>query len=117
MFSLSSPSGVDLPQPRWSKRTTRQNFGSKNRRCIGEIPAPGPPWKKMTGAPPGLPDSSTCSVWSSETGSRNVRYGSISGKSGGMGGVYLRGLAREAHDGPVRKADRGDQGRADGDEE
>ena len=51
--------GVERPEPRWSKRITRQNDGSKKRRWIGEIPAPGPPWKKTTGLPAGFPACST----------------------------------------------------------
>ena len=41
-----------------------QGAGSKNRRCTGVAPAPGPPCKNTTGIPSGFPDCSqyiTCS--------------------------------------------------------
>ena len=35
-----------LPHPRWSKSTMRYAFGSKNRRCDGSVPTPGPAVKE-----------------------------------------------------------------------
>ena len=58
MLASSDAYGVLLPHPRWSKFTTRYFRGWKNRRCFGSEPPPGPPWRKITGLPPGLPLSS-----------------------------------------------------------
>ena len=58
VFSSRLAYGVLLPQPRWSKRTMRYVSGSKKRRSFGSVPPPGPPWRKTTGLPFGLPLSS-----------------------------------------------------------
>jgi len=55
VFSVSPPRGVLSPDPRWSKQRIRNRAASKNRCMCGEVPAPGPPCKQMTGNPSGFP--------------------------------------------------------------
>ena len=45
----------------------------------GDEPPPGPPWRKTTGSPAGLPDSSHGNVCTASTASRPRRYGSSGG--------------------------------------
>jgi hypothetical protein len=47
-----------LPQPRWSNSAMRHFAGSKNRRMVGLIAPPGPPWRITHGLPSGRPHSS-----------------------------------------------------------
>src|SRR5438270_823368 len=56
--SSSLALGVLLPQPRWSKSTTRYRCGLKNRADELWLPAPGPPCMTMTGSPASEPYSS-----------------------------------------------------------
>src|SRR5205814_8315957 len=56
--SSSLAMGVLLPQPRWSKSTTRYRCGLKKRADELWLPAPGPPCMTMTGSPVSEPYSS-----------------------------------------------------------
>src|SRR5246127_2937453 len=56
--SSSLALGVLLPQPRWSKSTTRYRRGLKNRADELWLPAPGPPCMTMTGSRASEPYSS-----------------------------------------------------------
>ena len=56
--SSSLALGVLLPQPRWSKSTTRYRCGLKQRADELWLPAPGPPCMTMTGSPASEPYSS-----------------------------------------------------------
>lgn len=48
VFSRISAFGVNLPAPRWSKRTTRYTSGLKYCVLDLEVCPPGPPWRKST---------------------------------------------------------------------
>ena len=54
----SEACGIENPQPRWSNSTMRYFAGSNRRRWVGVVPPPGPPWRKTTGLPSRLPDTS-----------------------------------------------------------
>ena len=58
LASSSLALGVLLPQPRWSKSTTRYRCGLKSRADEPWLPAPGPPCMTMTGSPASEPYSS-----------------------------------------------------------
>src|SRR5207302_4255896 len=58
LASSSLALGVLLPQPRWSKSTTRYRCGLKKRADELWLPAPGPPCMTMTGSPESEPYSS-----------------------------------------------------------
>jgi hypothetical protein len=50
--------GVLRPQLRWSNSTILYIVGSKNLRCAGVQPEPGPPWSTRAGLPSGFPQIS-----------------------------------------------------------
>jgi hypothetical protein len=66
-LSASSANGAERPAPRWSKSAMRQNDGSKYRRWCGRQPPPGPPCRKTSGTPLGLPQVSQYSVCRAST--------------------------------------------------
>src|SRR5690242_1718950 len=61
----------------------RYASGSKNRRCFGVLPAPGPPWRNTAGIPSGRPLSSQYIECKASSRSIPLARGWISGKSPG----------------------------------
>src|SRR6266436_2092694 len=59
----------------------RYALGSKKRRCLGELPAPGPPCRNTAGIPFGLPHSSQYIERIASSRSIPLARGSISGNS------------------------------------
>src|SRR5471030_1786459 len=78
----SLPNGVDLPQPRWSKKTMRHLDASSTSAHLRFIAPPGPPWTtSITGASLG-PCARQYIAWPSPTSSRpssNAGAGSTAG--------------------------------------
>src|SRR5215472_3436436 len=59
----------------------RYSPGSKKRRCLDVLPAPGPPWRNTAGIPSGRPHSSQYMECSASRRSMPLARGSISGNS------------------------------------
>src|SRR5689334_7774184 len=79
----------------------RYASGSKNRRCFGVLPAPGPPWRNTAGIPSGRPLSSQYIECKASSRSIPLARGWISGKSPGTAR-----LANSPIRGPLRDQDR-----------